>query len=248
MTDQQLPTLIVGCSFVQNLNNPQNNVNHQQWHTLGSSGSGNQAIAHRVIHACAEQSYKEVVVLWSGINRLDFPIGKDLHDVMPKNYDGYQTYSYYTPMDDIVWYHSGGFMLSGTSNESPQWFRDWCRAQYKSASPRYLTDLSLLSIIQTQSYLKARNIPFRMSFIYDIDFDYQRHYNGGHTGRYIEPGCGKIDRSSGLVKQVDWSMFTSYQPPYEFGRELNQLEDGFHPEFSAMSEWFKRAFSIDLTT
>jgi len=247
MTLHEKSTLIVGCSFVQNLNDSRNNVNRQNWHTVGTSGSGNQAIAAQVINQCSQQNYKEVIVLWSGINRLDFPIGKSLHDIMPKDSDNYPDYSYYTIINDIVWYHSGGFMLSGTSDKSPPWFRNWCQTQYKSASSKYLTELSLLSIIQTQSFLQARNIPYKMSFIYDIDYDYERHYSKNHSGCYVEPGCGKIDRSSKLIDLVDWSAFTTHQPPYEFAREIHQLEDGFHPRFPAMNEWFKRVFSIDLT-
>lgn len=248
MIEEDLSTLIVGCSFIQNLNNPSFPINHVKWNTVGSSGSGNQAISARVIHECSQQKYKEVIVLWSGINRLDFPIGKAWHDVMPKDSNGYQTYPYYSIMKEIVWYHSGGFMLSGASDQSPSWFREWCKVQYKSSSLTYLTDLSLLSIIQAQSFLKSQSIPHKMAFIYDIDYDYERHYTGGHTGCYIEPGCGKIDRSSKLIDLVDWSIFTQHQPPYEYAKSLNQLEDGFHPKFDALSEWFKRALSIDLTS
>jgi hypothetical protein len=86
-----------------------------------------------------------------------------------------------------------------------------------------------------------------MAFIYDIDYDYEKHYTTeGYSDCYIEPSCGKIDRSSTLVNLVDWSSFTTHQPPYEYARDINQLEDGFHPKFTDMVEWFKRAFSIDL--
>ena len=248
MIEEDLSTLIVGCSFVQNLNNPSFSINRNKWITAGSSGSGNQAIAARILYECSQQNYKEVIVLWSGINRLDFPIGRALHDVMPKDSDGYPVYGYYSAMEDIIWYHSGGFMLSGASDDSPEWFRNWCKVQYKSSSSQYLTDLSILSIIQAQSFLQAQNIPYRMSFIYDIDFDYERHYTDGHTGCYIEPGCGKIDRSSNLTNLVDWSSFTTHQPPYEYARDIDQLDDGFHPKFTAIAEWFNRAFNIDLTS
>jgi hypothetical protein len=246
MTEQDLPTLIVGCSFVQNLNNPSFLINRNKWLTAGSSGSGNQAISARVMHECSQHKYKEVIVLWSGINRLDFPVAKSLHDVMPKDSNGYPVYCYYSVMGEVVWYHSGGFMLSGTSPGSPGWFQDWCRTQYKGSSSQYLTNLSMMSIIHTQSFLQTQNIPYKMSFIYNIDYDYERNFNRNDT--YIEPGCGKIDRSSKLVKLVNWAPFTKHQPPYEYAKSLHQLEDGFHPQCSAMLDWFNRAFNIDLTT
>lgn len=241
--------LIVGCSFIQNLNNPIYNINRKQWKTKGSSGSGNQAISARVIYECARKNkYDEVLVLWSGINRLDFPIGRPLHDTMPVTADGYPKYEYYSKMDEVIWYHSGGFSLSGCSIDSPPWFRDWCRTQYKSSTPKYLTDLTLQSIVNTQGFLSARGIPYRMSFIYDIDVDYERNWPGRHSGVYIEPGCGKIDRSSPLINLVDWSKFIQHQPPYEYARDSTQLEDGFHPTYQGMSNWFKSALDIDLKT
>jgi len=247
MTQHDLPTLIVGCSFVKNLNNPEYSVNLDRWTLAGSSGSGNQAIAARVLHECAQKNYREVIVIWSGINRLDFPVGLSWHRAMPLDSEGYPKYSYYSVMGDVVWYHSGGYMLSGCSSDSPDWFRNWCKTQYKSSSPRYLTDLSLQCIIQTQSFLKSQSIPYKMSFIYDIDFDYERHFTDGHRGCYIEPGCGKMDKSSDLVNLVNWSNFTSHCPPYEYAKSIDQLEDGFHPTGPAMIDWFNRALNIDLT-
>lgn len=245
MIDEDLSTLIVGCSFVQNLTQPGYKINQKKWITKGSSGSGNQAIAARVLHECAQEDYKEVIILWSGINRLDFPIGIPYHRTMLVDSSGNPKYGYYVVLDDVVWYHSGGWGSSGCLQDSPQWFRNWCQVQYKSSSQKYLTDLTLQSIIQTQSFLKSQRIPYRMSFIYNIDVDYKKNHN--KLERYIEPGCGKIDRSSSLIDLVDWTTFTTHKPPYEFAHEIDQLEDGFHPRFSAMNEWFKRAFSIDLT-
>lgn len=243
-----MTTLIVGCSFVQNLNDPINGVDKDKFKFCGTAGSGNQAIAARVQHEISHnQDYEKVIVLWSGINRLDFPIGRPYHNTMPVDKDGYPAYAYYSLMNDVVWYHSGGWSLSGCSDESPGWFRDWCRTQYLSSTPRYLTDLSAQAIIATQGFLDKCGIPYQMAWIYDVDADYQRHFTGGHTGTtYIEPGCGKIDRNSILLNLIDWTKFTKFTPPYEFGNQSNSLWDGFHPHFESMRKWFKLALDVDL--
>jgi hypothetical protein len=246
-----MSTLIVGCSFIDNLgNNPLYTINREQWKTKGSAGAGNQAISARVIYECAKNQYDEVLVLWSGINRLDCPIGRPLHATMPVSADGNPKYKFYSKMDDVIWYHSGGFFLSGCSIDSPPWFRDWCITQYKSCTPQYLTELTLQSIINTQGFLNTHGVPYRMSFIYDIDADYESNGNwpGRQSGVFILPSCGKIDRSSRLTNLVDWSKFIQHQSPHEYARDSMQLEDGFHPTYQGMSNWFKSALDIDLTT
>ena len=236
-------TLIVGCSFVENIKfkNPPTpqHVIGEQFTICGSSGAGNQSIAARVIHECSLKSYDQVVVLWSGINRLDFPVGIELHKVLPIDKTGYPVYQYWTRINHSIWYHSGGFRLSGTSDDCPKFFRDFFDHQYRSATPQYLSELSLLSIIQTQSFLKAKNIPSVMSFIYDVDH--------GYTESFIEPGCGKLDKSLPLAALVDWSMFKAQIPPFEYARSKNGLEpDGFHPLFDTMLEWFDVQLDINL--
>jgi len=235
-------TLIVGCSFVHDLTHQSDGIiNRDHYHIKGSSGAGNQSIAARVVHECSLQPFEEVVVLWSGVNRLDFPIGFDLHDALPKDRDGYPVYPYWLRNDQAVWYHSGGYRLSGTSDPCPKFFKEFFENQYRSANPRYLSEMTLLSIVQTQSFLTAKNIPYKMSFIYDVDH--------GYTETHIEPGCGKLDRQSSLNSMVDWSKFTAQTPPFEYARNRQGLEpDNFHPRLDAMLDWFKTQLAIDLTS
>ena len=116
--------------------------------------------------------------------------------------------------------------------------RDFFYNQYLSSSARYLTDLTALAVLSAQSFLTAQGIPYDMSFIYDIDKQYVDHN--------IEPGCGRIDRSSPWVSMIDWQKFTKITPPYEYALAQGQLEDGFHPVFDCMIQWIQQAFDIDL--
>jgi len=75
-------TLLVGCSFVDRLtyrlNNDDYHIDAKRYQVLSSPGTGNQAIAARTIYQLSQDTYDQVVVMWSGINRLDFPISQEL--------------------------------------------------------------------------------------------------------------------------------------------------------------------------
>ena len=244
-----MTTLIVGCSYIENIciksPDPRHvDINPQKFLLCGTSGSGNQAMAARVIHECQFQQFDKICVLWSGINRLDFPIGKNLHDTYPKDSDGNPKYSYVTPMGELVWYHSGGFGLSGTSDSCPKLFQHFFSDQYRSCNRAYLSQMTALSIITVQSFVKANNINCQMAFIYDVDADYTE--SAGYDAGYVEPGCGKLDRNAQLVSLIDWEMFVKTKPPFESGRDQKRLYDGFHPDFDFMLEWINQAFELDL--
>jgi len=238
-----MTTLIVGCSFIATLDNrnPHDLANRvtDKFVIRATSGSGNQCMAARVIHECSQHQFDQVVVIWSGVNRLDFPIGQQLHCLQPKNSNDEFKFEYFTDLGDVIYYHSGGWRLSGTSDSCPRFFRDFFENQYRSATPRYLTDLTLQAIIQTQHFLKSKNIPYQMSFIYNVDADYSQD-------RW-EPGCGQLDRSSPLNSLVDWNKCSTQTTLFEYAKNTRQLlGDGFHPTFDCTVEWFKHELNINL--
>lgn len=227
-------TLIVGCSFIEKIA-----ISNKKFLLLGQSGAGNQSISARTIYACSQERFKRVIVLWSGINRLDFPIGLSLHETMPLDKANRHLYPFFTQIGDMVWYHSGGFCLSGVSDQCPKFMREFFQQQYKGSTGRYLTDLTLLSMLAVQNFLQSQGLRYNMSFIYDSDKPYTDHR--------IEPGCGKIDRTSPLIPLIDWTSNTAFSPPYEYALHRQQLEeDGFHPTSDCMNDWFWQAFQIDL--
>jgi len=232
-------TLIVGCSYIENLDIEQVS---SRFVLCGSSGAGNQSIAARVAYECSCNNYDRVIVLWSGIFRLDFPVSLALHKTTPVSLDGKRKYEYFTEIGSAVWYHSGGWGLSGSSKDSPWFFRNFCQAQYQGATPRYLSELSLLGILQTQCFLNQQNIPYDMSFIYDV--------NQNYTDPNVEPGCGKLARESAYINLIDWTKFTPTIAPYEFAKTIDNgfEQDGFHPNFDTMNAWFKKYLNEDLTS
>lgn len=232
----QNKTLIVGCSFVSRLNyrfETDLPVNGQKYQVLDNSGASNTALAACVLKAVSEQKYDQVIVLWSGVNRLDQQLSSSL---------GITNQSMLSQTGNIFWHHSGGKVGSGLSAASPKVLKNILHEQYvhTEVNPTYLSELTLLSIASAQGVLVKQGIPYKMGFIYNAYKPDVKDPN--------EHSLGKLDRSSSFTNLIDWYSFTQHQPPYEWAKKHNKLEsDQFHPTRNAMIEWFKLAFDIDLT-
>lgn len=239
-------TLLVGCSYLSRLtyrlHDDDLHINGKKYKILASPGSGNQAISARVLYEVSQQTYDRVIVLWSGVNRLDFPVSDELNNTYPKNSSG--NWVSRCPVGSAVWFHSGGILGTGPTEKSatPEALKQFFQTQYlgTTSGSKYLSELTLMSIATTQSVLDKMKIPYQMGFIYNAYKPAAKDPNE-HT-------LGKLDRSSPLFRLIDWYSFTQYQPPYEWAKQNNKLEaDHFHPTRNAMIEWFRLGFDIDLT-
>jgi hypothetical protein len=238
-----MKTLIVGCSFCTTLCEKNSN----QW-TLSDNitvratgGTGNQAMAARVLYECAENSYDQVIVIWSGINRLDAVITWALHATYPGAQERRPDYSFCTPIKDSVWYHSGGQAGSWTWDKTcPADIRQIFKTQYLGADSRYMSDISLSNIAYTQAFLEKQKIAYQMSFIYNPFFDY--------AGTPDEHHFGQVNQSSSYFKLVDWSRIKTNNTAFEWAKkETHALEsDQLHPTRDAMKKWINLTFGIDI--
>ncbi len=239
-------TLLVGCSFLSRLEyrltDDDYHINAKKYKILSSPGSGNQALAARTIYQLSHGDYDQVVVIWSGINRLDFPISQELQKTYPPNGEG--SWAASCSVGSMAWYHSGGICGSGIGESgTPEPLRQFFRTQYlgTQSGSKYLTELTLLSILSTQAVLERMQMPYQMAFIYDtqrsIPIEQEEHSHG------------VMDTSSPLYPMIDWKKFTRFESPYEWAKRLNRLEqDNYHPDRNAMIDWFKLAMDIDLQT
>jgi hypothetical protein len=240
-------TLLVGCSFLDRLNYRFNHddyhVNAQKYNVLASCGSGNQALSARTIYEVTQNDYDQVVVLWTGINRLDFPVSEELNKTYPESKP--DTWIAKCQVGSMIWFHSGGMLGSGTTDDSviPELLKKFFRNQYvgTTSGSKYLTELSLLSIVSTQSVLEKMNIPYQMGFIYDA----QRAFDN----EVFEHCHGTMYKNTPLYNAVDWTKFTKFESPYDWAKRSHRLElDNYHPTRNAMIDWFKLAMNIDLQT
>lgn len=236
-------TLLVGCSFLARLtyrlSKDDLHINAKNFKILASPGSGNQALAARTIYEVSQEHYDQVAVIWSGINRLDFPISEELQRTYPVNVDQWAAGC---NIGSMAWYHSGGMLGSGTGDSgTPEPVRQWFRTQYLGtvSGSLYLTDLSLLAIASCQAVLEQKKIPYQMAFIYDtqrsIPMEQEEHSHG------------VMDKSSPLYNLINWRKFTTFESPYEWAKRLGRLEnDNYHPTRNAIIDWFRLAMNIDL--
>lgn len=239
-----MKTLIVGCSFCSTLGeqNPTQWQLHPDITVKATSGTGNQAIAARVAYECARSNYKRVIVIWTGINRLDTVITRELHETYSGAWEGNPAYSFCTPLEGSVWYHSGGQAGSWTWDRNcPADIRQIFKIEYLGADSRYLTDKSLINIAYTQSLLEKLNIDYQMSFIYDPFKDYSQ------TSHEHYFGC--IDKNSAYYNLIDWKKIQTNNTAFEWADQNGvRLEsDQLHPTRDAMREWIDLTFGIDIS-
>jgi hypothetical protein len=239
-----MSTLIVGCSFFSSLtgNNPDQWQLRPDIQVRATSGTGNQAMAARVLYEISQHNYDRVLVCWTGINRLDTVITRQLHETFPGAWEGCPNYSFCTPLSGpVIWYHSGGEAGSWTWDTScPRPIREIFRHSYIGADSMYYSDISLSSITVCQSVLNHRRISNQMSWIYDPFEDYS-NTKFGHA-------LGQINKDSCYFSTVDWSNINTLFTPWEWAQKnpVRFESDLFHPTRDAMREWIKLAFDLDI--
>jgi hypothetical protein len=226
MQDKKI--LVVGCSFLYRLN-----VDNTKIKVIGIPGAGNTLLAEVVLSELSTKKYDRVFVIWTGINRIDLPIGRALADTFD------QQYLHKVFIGNTVWYASGGINMSGQGYKCPKIPSSMFDSFYKSSDQRYLTDQGLGGVLKVQSYLQANQIEHQMAFIYDI-------HNDEYDINWLCNVLGKVDTQSHVYQLIDWDNIQTTNTPYEWAQKCRQLSDEFHPTDSAMIEWIREYFQLDI--
>jgi hypothetical protein len=172
-------------------------------------------------------------------------IPRTLHEIYPGVWEGSPKYSFCTPLKSEVWYHSGGFGASWDWDDScPVEIKQYFKTQYLTATPQYMCDITLSSIVNTQNLLTASGIDYDMSFIYNINRDYRTVENGR-----LENVLGRLVSDSPYYDLVNWDKININNTAYEWAvQDPFRLEsDTFHPTRNAMREWIDLTFGIDIS-
>lgn len=230
--------LVSGCSFTKWVDQPGGPntcwpiyVNGHEITNIGEAAAGNQYICDSVIQETLQNKYDMVLVMWSGVSRLDF-----LTDVTDPDWSAlFDTYGFYRRLNNgkLGWIFSGGQM--GTWYKNPVAHKMFYE-QYKVSSQLSLAHTNLSEIIKLQHYLQAKNIPYRfMSYV-----------NYWNDKEYISPngdfGIMGFPELQHMIRGIDWDrwIFTNHERDgiYELSKELNDfMPDGFHPGATAHQRW-----------
>lgn len=250
--------LVVGCSFldiaVQEPMPPWDQINYKKYTIIGTPAAGNQALASCVQHNVMKQHWDHVVVIWTGINRVDIQKTRHQYNEMPR------TYHYIMDQGDMIWFLSGGFCGSWYEN-CPEPVKTQFDNAFRELTPLRATDLTMQYIVQTQQFLDAKQIPYTMGFIYDINQDYNSVIdifgNRGPRKVYLdrwphwlalEHCLGQADAQSKWYDQVDWTKFPAKENIFEYCAAREMLRpDRFHPTKDGIKQWFSHQLDIYLT-
>lgn len=235
--------LISGCSFTQWPEYPggpnicwptylQELAPQHQYTNLAEAAAGNQYICDSIIRATLTEQFDMVLVMWSGVSRLDYLTSLEDPD-WEKLFDSYGFYRR-LPCNKLGWIFSGGRM--GTWFKNPVAHKMFYE-MYKVSNNLSLGAINLQEIVKLQQYLKSKNIPYRfMSYV-----NYWGH--GDHLSPNGDFGVADHDGLKIYTDAIDWSswIFTDKQNGlYEMAAAANDFqEDKFHPGDRTQETWAK---------
>lgn len=241
--------LTSGCSFTQWPDGPggknicwprylQDLTTEHRITNVAEAAAGNQYIADSVVRAVIEDRPDHVLVMWSGVSRLDY-----LTSVEDPAWNAlFDSYGFYRriPGDKLGWIFSGGKM--GTWYKHPVAHKVF-NEMYKVSSDTSLGWINLMEIVKTQNFLKAQGIPYHfMSYVNYWTAEPYVSRNGDFGV------IGNRDLES-LVKSIDFSKWifsndSTKDGIYEMSIERDDFqEDGFHPGDKVQADWAKLVLS-----
>ena len=210
--------LVLGCSYTD--------TDQASWHdalfdepyrVFAKGGVDNAWIARTGLHVIKE--YNSVFVMFTGLNRISAAIPQDCNDreyyfSFPLGYD-------YGPYADVHLVQSGGPAGSWNDNYHGA-ARTLFKNIYTTSTNNYFSQLNMYHVIMFINYCKANNIPYKYTFIYDIEKDYS------------EPSLGKCTDYLHLLDKTNYIPVT----PYEFALQTNGFQqDGFHLTTECQLAW-----------
>lgn len=198
---------------------------------LAEPAAGNQYICDSVVRHCINDRPDLVLVMWSGVSRLDY-----LTSLEDPAWDAlYDSYGFFRRLPDgkLGYIFSGGQM--GTWFKHPVAHKMFYE-MYKVSSELSLGHINLLEIIKLQQYLKSLNIPYRfMSYVNYWQQSGVPEFNGDFS-------VSRIPELQSLISAIDFDnwIFSDAERNgvYELGVHHNDfLSDGIHPGAVAHTAW-----------
>ena len=172
---------------------------------LAQAGAGNTYIHESTIDELAKRTYDLVVIMWTGLARVDFKV----EDISVFNSSKYTSRYQKTrndwegkiifPVNDQDYVDDNWvFGCGGVNQENALTKTNLFNGIYKHLSHTQFVYHSLMKMISLQSFLKAHNIPYVFTFYNDYLADLQ---NEAHLYKFL-------DQSNMLVSDNIYSIAT----------------------------------------
>lgn len=214
--------LLSGCSYLANsiLSELLSNRGHRVC-SLAAPAAGNHYISDSIIKSY-NSSIDYVFVMFSGLWRLDYQIPIEIGDLIIGDY------RYSKNIDNSKYIFSGGLLGSWRHANLDSTVHSYFDNQYRSVDVDYLSENSLVDVINCINFLEQQQVCYNWSFIYDIYQDYPN-----------QPSLGHVDRSNPIMDKINWQNYIN-DTPYEYAKLHNLLsEDFFHLTDLGYDRYFK---------
>lgn len=221
-------TLSSGCSFTAGCWEEQLNK-HFKHYDSAYPGAGNKYIADSIIHLTSQEHYDCVLVMWSGLTRLDTPI---------TNHSYFGNYFNQSLLGQTA--ANTKYIMSG--GQVGNWLNDPMAKLlyeniYKFMSFQDLALMSLLEMVKLQGYLKSKNIKYYfMSYI--------NYWNQSQdwTSPNLDQGLNNYPILNDTIKQIDFDQWIFLNDNKDGVFELAQsnndfLDDKYHPGATTQRIW-----------
>jgi len=197
---------------------------------LAVPGAGNKYIAESVMsHIVENPEVDQVLVNWSGLNRVDVPLPLGVRMECKDRHAGRRTTraSRYWTNDMAPWRDR---QVEINVEER------LVRLMYQEKAYVSVKNQALISIVNLQNFLKVKQIPYLFCFVYDYtnqDFDHNHLTGESDTGHFstlgsvpeAHPLLAELDRQSCLQPPaLDWALV---QDEDQFRDSIHLTDDGY---------------------
>lgn len=200
---------------------------------VAEPAAGNQYIADSIIRSVIQSRPDHVLVMWSGVSRLDYLTS--LED--PAWERLFDSYGFYRRIDDCT--NQLGYIFSG--GKMGTWYKNdvahkMFYEMYKVSSSLSLATINLMEIVKLQSFLQSKQIPYNF-------MSYVNYWNTKeHVSQNGDFGVLRFPELSSIINEINFDPWIFTDPHrngiYEMAREQSNFQpDGFHPGIPVYKQW-----------